>query len=83
LKQNFKQSLDKVSDTGVGMTEEIIDRIFRIGSSVSQNGTSEESGSGPGLILSKEFVQKLGGEISAQSRPGKGTKFVVSFQLKL
>jgi signal transduction histidine kinase len=71
----------KVSDTGVGMTREVMDKIFRIDSDVTQKGTAQETGSGLGLILSKEFVQKLGGKITVQSTPDEGTIFRVFLPL--
>ncbi|MFA5848881.1 MAG: HAMP domain-containing sensor histidine kinase [Bacteroidales bacterium] len=67
-----------VSDNGVGIKKENLSRLFRIDSKVSTKGTDNEDGTGLGLILCKEFANKLGGDISVESTEGKGTKFFVS-----
>lgn len=70
----------EVKDTGIGISPENIDKLFRIDTSISTAGTNNESGSGLGLILCKEFITKNGGQISVHSVPGKGSRFV--FTLK-
>jgi signal transduction histidine kinase len=67
-----------VSDTGVGMSRAIIDKLFRIDTKHSTKGTADEKGTGLGLILCKEFVEKNGGRIWVQSEPGKGSVFSFS-----
>ncbi|QKG79586.1 tetratricopeptide repeat-containing sensor histidine kinase [Tenuifilum thalassicum] len=63
-----------VEDTGLGMTEDIKNKLF--GTQISSTpGTNNEKGTGLGLILCKEFVEMNGGEIWAESEPGKGSKF--------
>lgn len=69
-----------VSDTGVGMTNEALLR-FNSSLSFSNPGTMQEPGTGIGLILTKEFVQKNDGQIYIESVPGEGT--TVSFTLPL
>ncbi len=64
-----------VSDTGIGMTPETIGRLFKIETSFTTRGTGNEKGSGLGLLLCKEFVERHGGEIRAESEPGKGSRF--------
>ena len=64
-----------ISDTGVGMSEEVIAKIFRATSNYTTFGTKGEKGSGLGLILCKEFVEKNGGELSVKSEVGSGTSF--------
>ncbi len=66
-----------VSDNGQGMSQEVQDSLFEIGTNRSTPGTNKESGSGLGLILCKEFVEKLGGTILVQSKVGEGTVFTV------
>jgi two-component system, sensor histidine kinase and response regulator len=63
-----------VSDTGVGMNEETMSKIFG-GEYFSTKGTSNESGTGLGLMICRDFVRKNGGEISVKSKPGEGTTF--------
>ncbi len=62
-----------VSDTGVGMNEEQVQRLFKVDKRFSRPGTSNETGSGLGLILIKEFVSKLGGVLQVASQAEKGT----------
>lgn len=73
------QVIIAVSDEGVGMEKETIHNLFRIGSSAPSKGTANETGSGWGLIICKEFVEKHGGKMEIESTPGQGTTF--SFNL--
>ena len=67
-----------VADNGVGMPAAIRDRLFEIETIVTTAGTANETGSGLGLILCKEFVDKHGGKIWAESEEGKGSSFIFS-----
>jgi signal transduction histidine kinase len=64
-----------VEDNGIGMKEEIISKLFKIDEHVTTKGTDKEKGTGLGLILCKEFIEKHGGAIWAESSVGKGSKF--------
>lgn len=66
----------RVKDTGVGIKEEDKDKLFNVDSKFTTPGTSGEKGSGLGLSLVQEIVQKHGGEISVESKFGKGTEFI-------
>ncbi|MBL0742260.1 sensor histidine kinase [Chryseolinea sp. Jin1] len=66
-----------VADTGVGIPAQNRDRLFTIGSITTQ-GTRQEKGTGLGLLLCKEFVEKHGGRIWFESEDGKGTTFYFS-----
>ncbi len=68
----------RVSDSGVGTTPDQLSLVFGEGRSLSSEGTSRETGTGLGLIISREFVDRLGGTIRAESIPGKGTTVSVS-----
>lgn len=72
-----------VQDTGKGMTQETMDSLFRIDLSHSTRGTENEAGSGLGLILCREFVNKNGGEIKVESVLGLGTRFFFSVPLSV
>lgn len=69
-----------VKDTGIGISKENQEKLFRIDSNFSTYGTDDESGSGLGLILCKEFVTKNGGEIWVESEPNKGSQFTFSLK---
>jgi len=64
-----------VNDTGVGMTQELIGKLFQIDKIVTTLGTNDEKGTGLGLILCKEFVERHGGKIWVESEVGKGSSF--------
>jgi PAS domain S-box-containing protein len=64
-----------VHDNGIGIPQEILSRLFVIGEKVSRPGTSQEKGTGLGLIICREFLEKNGGTIHAQSEEGKGSRF--------
>lgn len=65
-----------VSDTGVGIPKESLEKLFRIDIRNSTDGTLKEKGTGLGLILCKEIIEKLGGNIQIESRIDKGTKVI-------
>jgi ligand-binding sensor domain-containing protein/signal transduction histidine kinase len=71
-----------VQDDGVGISEENIAKIFRIDSKHKTPGTMGEKGTGLGLILCKEFVEKHGGKIEVISEVGKGSRFSFTLPLK-
>ncbi len=70
-----------VQDTGIGLDEESVDKIFRIDVNTSMIGNHRDKGSGLGLILCKEFVELNGGEITVDSTPGKGSIFTFTVPL--
>lgn len=65
----------KVTDSGVGMSKQEIDKLFRLDESFSTKGTSNEEGTGLGLIVSKEFIERNGGKIYVSSQKGYGSTF--------
>lgn len=73
--QKPNECLIEVQDTGIGMPQQTINKLFKIEEKVSRLGTSKELGSGLGLLLCKEFVEKHGGHIWAESTEGKGSLF--------
>lgn len=71
-----------VSDNGVGISGENIRKIFRIDSKHKTLGTNGEKGTGLGLILCKEFIEKQHGEIFVESTVGKGSIFRFTLPVK-
>ncbi len=69
----------KISDTGIGMTEEQIQRLFNIENNISTPGTNNEPGTGLGLLLCKELAQRNNAEILVESQVGKGSTFTIVF----
>ncbi|MBK7628019.1 MAG: PAS domain S-box protein [Bacteroidales bacterium] len=68
----------KISDSGIGMTTELINKLFRIDEKTSRPGTDGEPSTGLGLLLCKEFIEKHGGKIWVTSEAGKGSIFTFS-----
>jgi len=67
-----------VADTGVGIPKDAIDKLFRIDKNYATHGTQNEKGSGLGLIVCKEFIEKHNGKIWVISEKGKGSEFYFS-----
>ena len=72
-----------VSDTGIGMNEEQLQKLFKLNKASSSRGTDAETGTGLGLIISKEFVEKHQGQIWAESTYGNGSKFCFAIPIVL
>lgn len=72
---NEKEALVSVSDTGIGISKEDREKIFQIDVHHTTVGTNNEQGTGLGLILCKELVEKNHGEINVESKVGYGTTF--------
>jgi signal transduction histidine kinase len=64
-----------VSDNGVGINEKIKNKLFSLDENYSSTGTANEKGTGLGLLICKEFVEKHGGKIWVESESGKGSDF--------
>ena len=76
--KNQQECLISVKDNGVGITRESLDSLFRIDQNKSTKGTQNETGTGLGLILCKELIEKHNGKIWVESEPGKGSTFYFS-----
>lgn len=75
-KPSVDRVLIRISDTGVGMSESMISKLFSV-ETKGRKGTDDEPSSGLGLILVKEFVQKMNGKIHLESKQDEGTSFFV------
>jgi len=74
IDRNFEIEIS-ITDSGIGIEENDIDKLFHIDSKYSTNGTLNEQGTGLGLILCKEFIEKHGGRIWIDSKIEKGCTF--------
>jgi signal transduction histidine kinase len=70
-----------VKDQGIGMSQDQQSKLFDPGTHVSTKGTANESGSGLGLILCKELVERHGGEVFLESEEGKGSMFTFTIPI--
>ncbi|TRX71950.1 PAS domain S-box protein [Carboxylicivirga sp. M1479] len=70
-----------IADEGVGMAKEQIEQLFELNNTTSIKGTAGEVGSGLGLQIAKEYVEKHGGKLWAESEPDKGSVFKFNIPL--
>jgi len=79
--ENHENAIISVSDNGVGIKKEIQERIWDFTKPISTSGTANEKGTGFGLTVCKELVEKHGGKIWVESELGKGSKFIFTMPL--
>jgi PAS domain S-box-containing protein len=72
----------RISDTGIGMSQELIDKLFMLNEKINRKGTEGEPSTGLGLLLCKEFVEKHNGKIEVESEEGKGSTFCITMGRK-
>jgi signal transduction histidine kinase len=72
--QENSSTVIKIKDNGIGIRPEILEKLFNISSIHSTKGTANETGTGLGLVLCKEFVERHGGKIWIESELDKGTE---------
>lgn len=82
-KNNVHTVSISVSDTGIGISREKQDDIFNAFTQVNQTKASKHSGFGLGLAISKKLMHILKGTLSLESTLGRGSKFIISFPVKL
>ncbi|MFA7420095.1 MAG: PAS domain S-box protein [Melioribacteraceae bacterium] len=83
VEEQSKYAEIRVIDTGVGMDDKALSNLFRLDISHTSFGTNSEAGTGLGLILCKEFIEKQGGKIRVESEVGKGSRFIFNLPLVL
>ena len=66
-----------VADTGIGMTAEQMGKLFQEFSQASSSTASKYGGTGLGLVISRRFCQMMGGDITVESEPGRGSTFTI------
>ena len=80
-KTNQNEVIISVNDTGIGISRENIEKLFKLDTKYTMKGTENEQGTGLGLKLSKEFVEKEGGKIWVESSLNKGSVFSFSIPM--
>jgi PAS domain S-box-containing protein len=80
--QTESELILSVSDNGIGMSEDTKNKLFTLEKNKSKPGTAKEKGTGLGMIISHDFVQKHGGYIHVESELEKGSSFIVKFPQK-
>lgn len=79
--QTDSEIIISVSDNGIGMTASDSKKLFDLSQMITTKGTAEEEGTGIGLLICKNLVEKHGGTIRVESEPGKGSEFIFSLPL--
>lgn len=69
-----------ITDTGIGMSEENVNKLFKIERNYRSSGTNNEAGTGLGLILCKEFIEKNNGSIKVISEQNVGSSFIFTLE---
>ena len=67
-----------ITDSGIGMSDELVNKLFLINEKTKREGTEGEHSGGLGLLLSKELLEKNNGKIEVKSREGEGSSFIIS-----
>jgi len=71
----------EVVDTGIGISKEKINKIFNAFSQADTSTTREYGGTGLGLTLTRDLVEKMGGKLTIDSQPGVGSRFTVTLEI--
>ena len=79
--ENQNEVTISVKDSGVGISKDRIEKLFSLDESYSTTGTNKEKGTGLGLILCKDFVEKHNGKIWVESKIGEGSQFKFTLPL--
>ena len=78
------KSIDfKISDTGIGMTPDQVDKVFKPFTQADEKTTRKFGGTGLGLTITKMFAEMMGGDINLSSKEGKGTTFTATIPLEV
>jgi len=80
-KKQERELIISINDNGVGIAKELLDKLFQIDGVISTPGTQKEKGTGLGLILCQEYLEKNKGKIWVQSEVNEGTTFYFSLPL--
>lgn len=67
-----------IQDSGIGMSSDILENIFSFNKTIFRKGTNNEPSTGLGLMICKEFIELLNGEIQVKSEVNKGSSFIIT-----
>ena len=82
--KSIKNSIDfNISDTGIGMTPDQVDKVFKPFTQADEKTTRKFGGTGLGLTITKMFAEMMGGDINLESKEGEGTTFTATIPLKV
>ncbi len=81
VKKNKRYAIITLADSGIGMDKNTLKDLFRIDKNISRRGTENEKGTGLGLILCKEFIERNGGELKVKSKVNIGSTFIFNIPL--
>lgn len=82
LSDNMNDLQIEIRDNGIGISNDDQEKLFRLDSNYSTNGTNGEKGTGLGLIICKEFIERNNGTIWIKSHPGEGSSFFVTIPIQ-
>ena len=80
--ETSRRLIVEVRDTGIGMSEESLGRIFKDFSQAERDTTQKFGGTGLGLVLTERFCNMIGGTIQVQSQLGEGSVFTIDIPCK-
>ena len=83
LAENEVEVIFKIKDTGIGITNDLRDRIFKSFEQASTSTTRKYGGTGLGLSITKQLVEQMGSQIYLESEPGRGSLFYFSLNLQM
>lgn len=83
IDSKYISAVYRISDTGVGMSDEYVEHIFEEFSQEDNGARTQYKGSGLGMAISKRYIDLMGGNISVVSRKGEGSVFTVEFPLEI
>ena len=82
--KSIKNAIDfNISDTGIGMTPDQVDKVFKPFTQADEKTTRKFGGTGLGLTITKMFAEMMGGDINLKSKEGEGTTFTATIPLKV
>jgi signal transduction histidine kinase len=81
LNQDADTAILSIVDSGIGMNEQTLSKLFKLGEKIGTEGTEGEPSTGLGLILCNEFIKMNNGKIEVESKLGKGSTFTVHIPL--